>query len=265
MQTHSHVADLIELCYSQGNNCSQIHMTNGNDDVPGGFASIQNEESVHQVEPKAGLYDRLFAGKSGAWTAVFTFFLVIFSALLWQVSKNANETSQVTERAFLSFGGPFASKVIEKKELKGINFTYTLGNSGTTPTKAGVTQINIQLSSIVPSRSLDFESLPQAEKTVFVLAPKGGIQMRPVFVSTADLEAVQEGKKHLFFWGYTLYHDIFPGTPARLTEFCTEMDAVAWTLDNHSDPTGDLNFVNPPCPTHNCYDEQCEDYSVRTK
>jgi hypothetical protein len=89
--------------------------------------------------------------------------------------------------------------------------------------------------------------------------------MTPIQISSEDLEKVAEGKKHLFVWGWTTYRDIFTGTPKRLSEFCTEVVSITWTKPDHTDAASDINTVNPPCPTHNCYDEDCVDYSSRTK
>jgi hypothetical protein len=58
---------------------------------------------------------------------------------------------------------------------------------------------------------------------------------------------------------------MFPGSPVHLTEFCTDITSVSFSKADHSDLTGDVNFGTPPCPTHNCYDDECDDYAVRIK
>jgi hypothetical protein len=220
--------------------------------------SSQNENS----EDKSMLKKFLDAG---AWTAVFTGVLMIFSGLLLKVSNKANETSIATQRAFVNFSGPGFTKIINGKKQKGINVFYAMSNSGTTPARTGVSEWNISLGPTVSQKGLDFDTLPQAERLSIVLGPKASFQMTPISISIEDLEAVGEGKKHLFFWGWTTYHDIFGNTPERLSEFCTEIVSVTWMKPDHTDATTDINTANPPCPTHNCYDEDCADYAGRTQ
>lgn len=223
------------------------------------------DDMGQSVENESGKRMLKKAFNPGIWTTIFTGFLVVFSGLLYEVSHKANETSIVSQRAFVNFSGPAYAKDTQGKILNGVNIYYGITNSGTTPAKNAVSQWNFSLGPIVPDRSTDFEGLPQSERISFVLGPKAFIQLKPVHLSVQDLEAVGQGKEHLFFWGWTTYHDIFPGTPMRLSEFCTEIDSLVWTNSEHTNASTDLNTVNPPCPTHNCYDEDCSDYQTRTK
>ena len=116
-----------------------------------------------------------------------------------------------------------------------------------------------------PQKGTNFDDLPQSERTIFVLGAKGGIQLPPMFVPASELDAAEQGKTHIFAWGWTTYRDIFPDSQMHLTEFCTDISTVAFTKPDHTDFTGDLNFGTPSCPTHNCFDNECEDYAVRTK
>jgi hypothetical protein len=214
--------------------------------------------------PGTWFWNTFFAGKAPAWSAAATVVLVVFTCLLWKVSERANETSIATQRAFISFTGPGFTKDVDGKSLKGIKVTYVMGNSGTTPANAATSQWNSSLGPTVPQKNVDFDILPQSERLSFILGPKALFQLKPVTISTQDLEAVAEGKKHLFFWGWTTYRDVFTSS-VRLSEFCTEIDAVKWTKPNHADPSADILTDSPPCPTHNCYDEDCEDYHRRVQ
>lgn len=211
------------------------------------------------------LWNTFFANRAPAWTAFSTVVLMVFSGLLWKVSDRANETSIVTQRAFLTNSGILPVKVINNQRLAGVNFFVVVGNSGTTPAKDAIEQSTVSIGQPIPQRGLDFDSLPQSERLVYVLGPKATMQMTPMFVSVSDLEAAEQGKKHIFFWGWTTYHDIFNGTPTRLSEFCVQITSVAWSKPDHSSPLTDVNFGSPPCQTHNCYDEDCEDYSRRVR
>lgn len=165
------------------------------------------------------IYNRLFDGKAGAWTAAFTCVLAVFSYLLWQVSRDANNTSTATQAASVSSFGPGIVKVpnADGKTLKGYNIFFNWANSGTTPTKSTVMQANVSMGSSSPSKGFDFSTLQQSSSVTAVLGPKAGIQVPPNFVSIED---VQQGKKHMFFWGWVVYHDIFSDTP-RLSEYCS--------------------------------------------
>jgi len=201
----------------------------------------------------------------GAWTAIFTGILMIFSGLLWKVSDKANEASITSQRAFISFAGPAIVADIQNKQLRGTNVYWGMSNSGTTPANDIIFEWNLSLGQTIPGKDVDFDSLPQNEREKLVLGPKASYQFKPVYLSVQDWESVTEGKQHLFFWGWAVYRDVFNGTAERLSEFCTDITNAVWTTDKHTDPTGGVSTINPPCPTHNCYDEGCEDYERRTQ
>ena len=91
------------------------------------------------------------------------------------------------------------------------------------------------------------------------------MQTTGIYIPNDELEAVTAGKKRMFFWGWATYHDIFPRTPARLSEFCFIVSGATWTKPDNSDSTADITIGTPSCPTHNCYDEECKDYQTRTR
>jgi hypothetical protein len=192
------------------------------------------------------IWDTFFANRASAWTAAATVVLMIFSGLLWLVNQKANETNVATQRAFITFSGPGYAKDVNGKALRGVNVYYGMSNSGTTPAKGAVSQWNLSLGPAVPDSSINFDNLPQAGRITFVLGPKGAIQMKPVYLSVEDMDAVSQGKEHLFFWGWTTYRDIFSSTPKRLSEFCTELDSIVWTKPDHTDASTDISTVNPP-------------------
>lgn len=229
--------------------------TNDAGDIGQGRQSESSEDK--------GMIKKVF--NPGMWTCIFTGFLVVFSGLLYIVSDKANNTSIATQRAFISFGGPGLVKDVQNRKLKGINVYYALSNSGTTPASAAILEWNMSFGPTLPQKGVDFDTLPQKERVPLVLGPKAAFQMSPVYLSLEDLELVSENKKHLFFWGWITYRDIFPDTPMRLSEFCTDIASATWTRQNHTDPAVDFKTDSPPCPIHNCYDQQCEDYSIRTK
>src|ERR1700688_1459739 len=200
-------------------------------------AQIENAgegESDKEPNGMGWIWRTFFVNRAVAWTALSTVVLGIFSGLLWRVNDKANETSIATQRPFVNFSGPGFAKIINGKKLKGVNVFYVMQNSGTTPARTGVSEWNLSLGPTIPQKGLDFDKLPQSERLSIVLGPKANFQMTPIGISVEDLEAVGEGKKHLFFWGWTTYRDIFSGTPERLSEFCTDIVSITWAKADHT-------------------------------
>lgn len=228
--------------------------------------TAQEEKEHNKPMASNDLYARLFVGKAAAWTAIFTCFLVIFSGLLWKVASDANDSSVVNQRAFASGTSPQLTKQIANGKLTGVNVTALIINSGNTPAKSGISESNIYVGVEEPRDGLNFDNLPQAQRNQFVLGPHGVLQLQPVPLSNGDMESLADNKTHVFYWGWATYHDIFPGTPVRLTEWCYSFNNPIWSKPDHTDTTTDVTSVNTPtCSTHNCYDEDCADYKERTK
>lgn len=211
------------------------------------------------------IYARMFAGKSAAWTAVFTCVLMVFSGLLLQVSKDSNESSIAQGRAFLNvISGPQMQNVIGEKRITGYTVHEAWINSRTTPTQTAVAQFNVANWQERPQHGFDFDRLPQAERQEYVLGPKAAWEVIPVPVSFDDINASMTGR-HIFAWGWVVYRDIFKRTPPRLSEFCFELINPRWSGPDHTNPSVAITLDAPPCQTHNCYDEHCEDYAERVR
>jgi hypothetical protein len=238
-----------------------------------GNQSMPNESDTADVsggknnEQKDGEGDfPKYFSKSGVWTAIFTGILTIFTGLLWSVNRTANDTSIAAQRAIISWNGPFFQNDVDGKTLKGIKADYAAANSGTTPGSKAVAEWNVYSGPYAPQEGLDFDSLTQSERRPYILGPKGNFQVLPIDISNADLEAAAAGKKHLFLWGWTTYHDIFSNI-VHLSEFCTEVTQITWSKPDHIhfDPKLQINLIYPPCPVHNCYDKDCADYNKRVQ
>jgi len=212
------------------------------------------------------LWNKLFLNKSGMWTAIFTGLLTIFSALLWNITNEGSKTSVQTQRAFLNSGGIQITNDTrgESDKVKGVRIFSVWVNSGTTPTKAALTESNLALVDYTP-QTANFDALPQTGPRQVVLGPKSAMQNIPVDISLADLESMSKGVKHAFVWGWVAYYDIFPDTPMRLTEYCVEINHPVWTRKDHTNPKVGVNFDTPPCASHNCYDENCGDYRAKVE
>ena len=209
------------------------------------------------------IWDKYVLGKSAGWTAIL---IMVFTGILAWVAYKANENSVTTQRAFVNFNGITGMKVMraDSKGLAGINFFVNWTNSGTTPTKTATGQVNIQSWRSELPKGFNYADLATVEKRAFVIGPKATVSQL-VGVTIDDIKDVREGKSHLYLWGWLAYHDIFPGTPNRLTEFCVEITNLVSTKPDVTDPSAEFTYILVPCGKHNCYDEDCPDYKSRTK
>lgn len=212
------------------------------------------------------IWEKLFVGKSTAWTALFTCALVVVTILLFSIHRMTNQISMITQRAFINFLGIEGMKVVDdqSKKVIALQFLVAWGNSGTTPTKNAVGQCNIQLWPAELPKGFAFGDLAKLEKRPLVIGPKATVRA-PLLVSIDVLNHVRQKKSHLYVWGWITYHDIFSGTPTRLTEFCSEIINVTPTKPDMTDPSCEINWQIVSCPEHNCYDEDCPDYQTRIK
>ncbi len=212
--------------------------------------------------------------RAAAWaTAVFTLFLTVFTYLLvkvtremrdvnerlYQVNRQATESSVASQRAFLSIAfSPRLEFVVANNKVTGYKVHTGWANSGT-PTQAAIAQFNVAEWPDRPGRGLDFAQLPQAERQEYVVGPKASWEVTTVPPSF-DMVASLTSGKHLFAWGWVAYRDIFAGSPPRLSEFCFEFTNPKYSGPDHTSPATGFSLDSPPCQTHNCYDERCEDY-----
>lgn len=209
-----------------------------------------------------------FLTSPGFWTAIFTGFLVLFTFFQVIINHHANQLNAANQRAMINFSGPAWQSIPspDGKAIIGWRFGYGWSNSGRSPAREVISQVYYSLGDARPDKGLDFGNLPQGQTIQNVIGPGNGFGPPDVAISIANLEEVVAARKHLFFWGYATYDDGIPGTPRRLTEFCN--DVISLAFSNPNDPTNiktQLIASWPPCPVHNCYDEQSEDYAQRTK
>jgi len=216
------------------------------------------------------IWNTFFRDRSAAWTALFTGVLVLFTYKLWQVAERADDTSRATQRAFIGLagiGGGVGLTSPDRKTRLGQEVYVNWVNSGTTPAKNAVTNISEQpWPSTSDLQGFDFHDLNPATKQPLLIGPKETSGIRTA-IPLDFLRNQRDGKARLYFWGWIIYDDIFPGDPPRLTEFCTEMIQVSiGPADKDiSEPNSFLGWNTQRCPQHNCYDEGCLDYAARIK
>jgi hypothetical protein len=231
------------------------------------------------------IWNFLFAGKAGFWTAIFTGMLTLFTYMMVQVSKTTNETARSSERAFLSFGGvTIGPKMMTEDMLtwRGYEITLNWNNSGTTPAKNLVFQANIKPWPISEELPQSYEFPLASEKSRGTVGPKANYGAN-VFIPRGILEDAYHGKERVYLWGTIVYKDIFENDPDRLTEFCVEITRLttAWSQPpkpdkNNTTPSQGpipidnpnamlVGFQTPACRDHNCYDNDCKDYQDKIK
>jgi hypothetical protein len=214
------------------------------------------------------IWNRIFDGKAAAWTAFFTLVLTVTTVQLMCLNQKANETSIATQRAFVNFDGSITGfKILNPatKQVAGIEFLIGWQNSGTTPTKRALGRANRQLWPSEMPKSFDFKDMAGGNTIPTVIGPKASVR-HSLIVPIGDLLDIQRRNHHLYFWGWMVYQDIFPGSPIRLTEFCGEITNFRADKQDLADPSIAFAWDVVPCPVpHNCYDEDCADYRDRIK
>jgi hypothetical protein len=192
-----------------------------------------------------------------------------------------SESLQSVQRGLVTFGGLQTGVRLvgpDKKTWLGNEIAVAWVNSGNTPAKSMVIRGNVQAwRSDLPE---GFGFPEDKVNSPAVIGPKSnyGINVR---VSKTDLLDTWNGNSRIFFWGSVLYKDAFKGDPDRLSEFCAEMTHVTLVATPvpvqpvPGKPTpiapsiGEADtlagFQWQACREHNCYDEDCKDYSSKVK
>ena len=223
-------------------------------------------------------WNTFFNNRAGAWTALFTAVLSVFTWMLYRVADRTDQTGRATERAFVSFSGLGLGVRMNNSDTPpqwvGQQIFINVANSGNTPARTVIIKTNMK---DWPEDLPEDYQFPLQGKTEATVAPKGNYAT-DVTVPAQALEQNWHGKAHIFIWGSVLYRDIFPDEPDHLTEFCAEMTHVTlgWASNaaKHAG-VGPINFYDPDaamvtfqfqgCKQHNCYDKDCKDYSDRVK
>lgn len=234
-------------------------------------ASENEQEEFTDMGKLASIYNKLFDGKAAAWTAIFTCVLAVFSWLLLEANNQANNTSIATQRAFITFSGPYLEKVVENNIVTGYRIHMPISNGGSTATKRSEYELAIAQEDYLPDEGTNFDALPQSQRRQYVFGPRQAYDPEGTFISLSDFEALSQSGKHTFIWGWVEYRDIFSDTPVHLSEYCLILtNPQFFSLNSpkppssHSDPTTEAKMTNMPCETHYCYDKECTDYSKRT-
>jgi hypothetical protein len=213
---------------------------------------------------KHWIVDWLPIGINATLTVIGIFAICIYGDQLNQM-RTAIEISKESlvsvQRAVVSFSGSVIGTKIPDgtgKHVVTMRLNTPWINSGNTPTKDAVSQVNaILLPDGLPD-NFTYPDIANVPKSQFALGPKvaGNTTM------DVPIEYVDEvGKKttRLFVYGWFAYQDIFSSPPLRLTGFCDEIVDVKSNVPLR-DPSANVTWGVALCHSHNCNDDQCEDY-----
>jgi hypothetical protein len=130
-------------------------------------------------------------------------------------------------------------------------------NSGATFTRELFININSSLRDDDLPDDFKFPPSEIAYNSPTLIGPRSSIIGAEVHIVGEDLTAVRDGKKHLFVWGWAKYHDVFSGTPERVTKFC-HIVLVRGDTTKSISPENVVEFVFRNHRRHNCADEDCD-------
>lgn len=208
-----------------------------------------------------------------AYIAALQFFAlfgqVIFLRLAFKESQRAGNIARdamiAGERAFV-FAIGVDSFWERDKETNDFHWRFRprWHNSGDTPTK----NLNIYTDGILSDSCLppDFKfPEPKDPPGTGLLAPKmtqhGGLWPRTRSgITPQDILDVQQGRKHLYIWGWATYHDVFPETDPHVTKFCwyiTPRGNPITFIPESSDIEHRLDFPYSYHGMGNCADSEC--------
>lgn len=110
-------------------------------------------------------------------------------------------------------------------------------NSGNTPTRGLSINTSYRLLDEPLPKDYDF---PESQEDLIptIAGPRSMVEAVSGTISSEDLQAVKEGKKYFYIWGWAEYHDIFEGTRKRVTRFCNQLIQVdgdpAFPVSDHN-------------------------------
>ena len=158
----------------------------------------------------------------------------------------AEKSARVAEEALVSGQRAFMFireiKTYLHQDPETGNYHWTIhpvwANSGNTPTRGLSINTTYRLLDKPLPASYDF---PESRENLIptIAGPRSMVEATPGTLSSEDLEAVREGKKFFYIWGWAEYHDIFEGTKKRVTRFCNQLIQV------DGDPLAPFSEHNP--------------------
>jgi cbb3-type cytochrome oxidase subunit 3 len=178
---------------------------------------------------RAYVWQHVFEGKSAAWTALFTGFLVLFTYWLYQVAGQTDLTARNAERAYIVATEIRMTSFADNQPL---GARVLIANVGHTPAYHMKVLGMMRTGDYPPPDTIELpyplEHEPQKESTLtpgsipYSMEPKTDTP-----VEASMIEAVKEGKrKRIYVWGTITYQDVFGKD--HFTNYCYMFGGELW-------------------------------------
>lgn len=201
--------------------------------------------------------------------AAFTYTLWVATSRQAQLTRDAMIADQ---RAFVFASG--IGSYWERDAATGQycwRFRAGIKNSGRTPSKNLRIYCDCEVRNSLLPAGHKFQDQPGHETTG--LAPPGESVTGPVAprspippITPQDIVDAQNGRKHIYLWGYAKYLDVFEGTQEHITRFrwlVTALgtpftyDPAAAAAPHAAGTPGTLDFGYVQAAEGNCADDEC--------
>lgn len=203
-----------------------------------------------------------------ALIVLFTGALAVSTGFLWWETKKtadaANRSAKIGEdsllklqRAFIVFGGwrYLSHESDDGNVWWSLHFNWI--NAGATPAR----RVRLHVGRYFEDTDLPAEYLFEVPDDLFenFVGPHAQITTTRWSLTAEDLIAVREGKKFLYFWGVATYHDVFDGTPERMTKFSIQVLGFRGDPSKKWDDRANIvEIIHNNAPSrHNCADGDC--------
>lgn len=158
------------------------------------------------------------------------------------------------QRAFVIFKGPpiYLSHKRSDDHDAAVYWTFHFNweNAGASLATELVAFVDFYLGGEDISKDHDLSAPAGLPKRV--LGPRSSLGIGEFPIDGADLVAVREGKKFLYFWGSVTYRDIFDDTPLHFTEFFFQVVNVRGDPTKPWDAKGNIvEIITNNQPRHN--------------
>ena len=148
-------------------------------------------------------------------------------SLTREANRISREALTSVERAYVSLKIIQAHYVPDAQgNVATWHFQGEWENSGTTPTQTLRQHVNYALRDEPFPDDYGFPDNEVRRNTISFIAPEASAFSGPISISPDDLRKVQAGEKHLYFWGWVAYRDVFQNSETHLSEFCSKVSAV---------------------------------------
>jgi len=142
-------------------------------------------------------------------------------------------------------------------------FSFSVENSGTTPTRNYTAHINwMRYAKAMPHNFLFPDAWGKGvphDNTFPVIGPRETTDFPVGLIPKSDVDAVHAHRLHIYIYGWIRYNNVFDGTPQHVTKFSYEVvsgGAKARLLNEGW--TESIKLVGTG-PRFNCFDEECKE------